>query len=1136
MRLFNALAFAAAGVVLLALPARTHAAGPIQSSPIALSADGKLLVNVNPDAGTLSVFSVTAKIVQKTQEIPSGQEPVSVAITPDNKRAFVANTRDGTVATIDLVGNTVTNTFPVGKEPMALALSPSAQRLYVANSAANNLMVLDVTGATPATVTTIDLSGFGTAPRAIASTNDNDKKDDDETIFVAMFFGQRRSGKSFLDEGQDDQREGHVVAISAATNAVVASDPVAVLGPIADTGFNSNGTLLPANGLTPAVTSTNPQTFTKPTGAYPNQLAAIAIHPKNKLAYVVSTGASPNGPLRFNHMAQGLISVFDTLNRAEVVVAQTDPKVRRTAPLNLNQGVNLATTPTPRLFHTNPVAMAWRGNGKDAWVVIQNSNLVVRIDVSKTGAPSIAAPLAAGPSAIVRLDLENPGGTFLPGKAPNGIVIDRAGARAFVSNFISRTVTVLDIKKATAPKIFATLQSSDVPAAGSQEDFVQTGAELFFTGRGPQGRMSSDSWGGCIVCHPNGRSDNVTWMFDAGPRQTIPLDGTFNKSNLADQRILNWSAVRDEVHDFELNTRNVFGGRGLIDDDRLFYVLGGASIFGDAGNVEQFHQATGVVGATNDAAAGAPLPVLPGARRDFATATLPDGRVFIIGGRTGRGQGTLIGAGDAIVEFDSVANAMFPRNSTGFTRRHSLGAAAVKTSQGFRIYAIGGYSSTSVSVPVTTVEEYNPDADTWRTVASLLQATAQFGITVAGGVNTADPVQLIHVVGGNADTESMPVLVSAAFGVQRFQADPAGAGTWANFNVAGLTTRRNHGAAAVQRGAAARIFLIGGQNAAGTVLDTVEEYTNATVPSLVATTHTSINIGGPSAPRAKFGIASSLSTNQIYVIGGVDNTGLSQSTVLEYSTVTNGPVAGPPGTPSGAWLSRGSLGATRTGLGVSLPAGVTNFLPVENALRSFEQESINAWVAEKVRSARAPVAATDADAMAGRTLFGTVGLVIPGFSCATCHGGPKWTRSIVDYLTPPSPADNVGLGNQNVIGAELRKTSTQPGVFPGVLVNVGTFAPNSVGGRVNEIRFNAADVSQAIAPLGASGFNIPSLFSVHETAPYFYNGLAQSLSEVLDGSRDGNGGVRHHFVVNATQRAQLVQFLRSIDGTTPIFP
>src|SRR5205823_1255875 len=146
----------------------------------------------------------------------------------------------------------------------------------------------------------------------------------------------------------------------------------------------------------------------------------------------------------------------------------------------------------------------------------------------------------------------------------------------------------------------------------------------------------------------------------------------------------------------------------------------------------------------------------------------------------------------------------------------------------------------------------------------------------------------------------------------------------------------------------------------------------------------------------------------------------------------------------------------------------------------FDQDAINAFVALGVRPARAP-AVDGAAAFRGRQLFGQTGLVVAGFSCATCHGGSKWTRSVVDFTPPPSPEVGLGLGNQRVIGAELRQTATQPntvfppaGSFPGVLVNVGTFAPNFPGGRVNEIRFNAADISQTIAPLGANGFNIPS--------------------------------------------------------------
>ncbi|MBI3249367.1 MAG: beta-propeller fold lactonase family protein [Deltaproteobacteria bacterium] len=1116
-----------------------QAQGPRQSTPIALSDDGSRLVNVNPDLDTISIFNVvTPDKLSLPNEVEVGGDPTSVAIHPDNRTAYVANSRDGTVSVVDLMLRRVDAVWNVGAEPMGVVLSPNGNLLYVANAASNTVSVIDT--ATAMVDATIDLSTHGSSPRAIGVTNDGDTDDSDETVFVGLFFAQLRPGKTAIEEGQDDQREGRVVAVSAATNTVLGATD---LGPMASTGFNSNGKLAPGTSLVPAVASTNPQTFTTPTGAFPNQLAAVAIHPSSGRAYVVSTGASPNGPLRFNSMVQGLVSVFDTATRIEVTAAQTDPSVRRTAPLNLNQGINLATTPAPRLFLSNPVAMAWRPDGSDAWVVVQNSDLLVRLTVDGGGIPTINAPLVAGPSSIVRVDLRTQAGLKTVADAPRGLAINSTGSRAYVYNFISRSVSIVNIENATAPAIVASKPAAKLPTINTADATAHLGAALFYTGRGPQERMSSESWGGCITCHPNGRSDNVMWMFDAGPRQTIPLDGMFDKNNPSDQRILNWSAVRDENHDFELNTRGIFGGRGLIDDDRLFLAIGGASgaTPDDEALIEQFHQATGAVTETNDLFRNKNLPNRFGrlaARRDFGIATLSDDRVYIIGGRDGAGDGSLVATNNAVLEFNPRTNKITKRSSTGFTPRHSLGAAAVRTSGGFRIYAVGGYGSTDPStLPVGTVEEYNPDTDTWRTVATLPTATAQFGITMAGGVNTAEPRQLIHVVSGNTGSDAAPSLATPAL-VQRFQADPAGSGVWSTFTPTGVTARRNHGAATAIRGVSPRIFIIGGQNASGTVLDTVEEYTAQAVTA-VLTTHTSL----PS-PRARFGIGSSLSTNQIYIMGGVDGSSVDQTSIFEYSIGNNGTVAGPTGTPSGTWATRGNLSMPRRSLGVSTPPGVTNFLPVQSAGRDVRQDAISDWIAQSVRASRAPVSASDSDAVSGRTLFGTAGLVVPSFSCATCHGGAKWTRSTVDYVAPPSPDTGLGLGNEKVIGAELRQTATQPNTqaavalpqFPGVLLNVGTFLANAPGGRVNEIRFNGADISQAVGPLGANGFNIPSLLSAHETAPYFYNGLAQTLEDVLNGSQDANGGTRQHFVTSPTDRAALIAFLRSIDDTTPIFP
>ncbi len=1100
-----------------------------QSGPLALSVNGLFLALVNPDVNTLSVLQPSS--LAKLGEVPVGRDPQAVVIHPLQDVAYVANAQDGTVSVVTLPAGPVTATIAVGAEPLALALSPNGTRLYVAESALDRVSAIDT--ATNAIVGSADLSAFGSQPRALAVTNDGDGDDGDETVFAALFFASLRPGKTFLEEGQDDQREGRVVALAAAGLAALPAPNPIVLSPMAVTGFNSNGRLAPANLLVPAVPSTNPQTFTTATGAYPNQLACVALQPGTARGYVVSTAASPNGPLRFNHMVQGLVSVFSTAARTELTSAQTAAVVRQEAPLNLNRGINFDVANLPRLFLSNPVAMAWRPDGSDAWVAVQNSDVVVRLTTDAGGVPTVGAPLlAGGTNEHVRVDLRDVAAGEIPLTAPRGVVFNAAGNRIWVQGFTSRSVTAIDVSTPTAPAILDTALTTALPAAGSAEARVLQGAELFHTGRGPQERMSSESWGGCIVCHPQGRSDNVTWMFDAGPRQTIPLDGTFARGNPADQRILNWSAVRDENHDFELNTRGVFGGRGLIDDDRLFFAVGGAAGGPpvDAALIEQFQQATGAVGATNDLAGGAALPSLAAltARRDFGLATLPDGRVYVIGGRFGAGQGTLVPALDAVLEFNPRTNTLVRRSSTGFTLRHSLGAVAVRTSAGVRVYAAGGYASTSATQsPTGTMEEYDPATDTWRTVGSVI-ARAQFGLTVTGGHNAAEPTQVVRIVGGNGGTEAAPALGSNAL-IQIFTPDPVGPGSLISSN-AGLAPRRLHGVATVLRGTSSRVFVIGGLDAAGTVLDTVEEFV-AVGSSLVTVSHTPLP-----APRARFGVASVASSNQVLVVGGVDGAGADQTTILEYTPATNGPVPGTAGTPTGVWAARGNLSAARSGLQVSTPPGVTNFLPVANAGRDARQDAIAAWVAARVRAARAPADDPAATILQGRTLFGTPGLLAaPGLTtstCATCHGGPKWTRSTVDYAAPPAPDRLLGLGDERVVGVELRETLAQPSV----LFNVGTFLANAPGGRVHEIRFNGADVSQAVAPLGAAGFNIPSLFSLGETAPYFYDGLAQTLAEVLDGTHDGNGGGRRHFVASASDRAALIAFLRSIDDTTIPFP
>ena len=98
------------------------------------------------------------------------------------------------------------------------------------------------------------------------------------------------------------------------------------------------------------------------------------------------------------------------------------------------------------------------------------------------------------------------------------------------------------------------------------EGVIHKGKKFFWTSTG---RWSNNGWGSCGGCHPDGITDGVTWVFATGPRQTLGLDSDYGKRpdgtpDPTDQRILNWTAIFDEIHDFENNTRGVSGGLGAV--------------------------------------------------------------------------------------------------------------------------------------------------------------------------------------------------------------------------------------------------------------------------------------------------------------------------------------------------------------------------------------------------------------------------------------------------------------------------------------------------------------------------------------------------------------------------------------------
>jgi len=163
--------------------------------------------------------------------------------------------------------------------------------------------------------------------------------------------------------------------------------------------------------------------------------------------------------------------------------------------------------------------------------------------------------------------------------------MSRDGKRAYSNNELNTSVTAINLADNTV--ITRDIESSAPPAPGTQAHRNLVGKLAFFTALGipdvidtngdgqfdialrdidpvaNKGKASKGAWSSCASCHDDGHADNVTWIFETGPRQTIPLEGTFARNNLDDQRILNWSAVRGSNTDFNNNARGIQGGTGF---------------------------------------------------------------------------------------------------------------------------------------------------------------------------------------------------------------------------------------------------------------------------------------------------------------------------------------------------------------------------------------------------------------------------------------------------------------------------------------------------------------------------------------------------------------------------------------------
>ncbi len=96
---------------------------------------------------TVSVIEIQTRL--KVMDIPVGNCPYSIDISPDQKFVYVANMTDATLSVISTRKNRVVNTIDLNEapfsadEPIGVKVSPNGKLIYVAGFGSNNILVIN---------------------------------------------------------------------------------------------------------------------------------------------------------------------------------------------------------------------------------------------------------------------------------------------------------------------------------------------------------------------------------------------------------------------------------------------------------------------------------------------------------------------------------------------------------------------------------------------------------------------------------------------------------------------------------------------------------------------------------------------------------------------------------------------------------------------------------------------------------------------------------------------------------------------------------------------------------------------------------------------------------------------------------
>jgi YVTN family beta-propeller protein len=115
----------------------------IAPAQMAVSPDRKSVYIANTGSDTVSVLNTDDNTIARTIALPGGSAPVDVAVDPKGRYLYTANGGSNRVSVLDTRASRVVASVRVGTQPLSVAVAPDGKTVYAANSGSGDVSVID---------------------------------------------------------------------------------------------------------------------------------------------------------------------------------------------------------------------------------------------------------------------------------------------------------------------------------------------------------------------------------------------------------------------------------------------------------------------------------------------------------------------------------------------------------------------------------------------------------------------------------------------------------------------------------------------------------------------------------------------------------------------------------------------------------------------------------------------------------------------------------------------------------------------------------------------------------------------------------------------------------------------------------